>query len=213
MGGYGRKKDERGVGGSASVNGDLIAKEVSVGGALKVIGKIKAERIKVGGSMMCREIYSELFSIGGSAKVDEKISAEVVRVGGAVKTKDIEAEVVEIGGAVNAEKIRAEKISIKLGGKSEVGTMEAEIIEVKQTRGFLGREKGKLVADEIKGFVITIEGTKAKRVIGKRAMGFSGKGSKVIIGKNCEVDYVEGREIEIHPSAKVKEKKILEESE
>ncbi len=194
------------VGGSASVNGNLIAEEVSVGGALKVNGKIEAEKIKVGGSLKCKEIYCEFFSIGGSARVDNKISAEIVKVGGAIKTKEIEAEVVEIGGAVKAEKIQAEKISLKLGGKSEVGRIEAEIVDIKQTRGgFLGREKGKLVADEIKGFVINLEGTTAKRVIGS-----SQEGSKVVIGRNCEVDYVEGREIEIHPNAKIKEKKILE---
>jgi len=193
------------VGGSASVNGNLIAEEVSVGGALKVNGKIEAEKIKVGGSLKCKEIYCEFFSIGGSARVDNKISAEIVKVGGAIKSKEIEAEIVEIGGAVKAEKIQAEKISLKLGGKSEVGRIEAEIVDIKQTRGFLGREKGKLVADEIKGFVINLEGTTAKKVIGS-----SQEGSKVVIGRNCEVDYVEGREIEIHPNAKIKEKKILE---
>src|SRR2546425_1238085 len=135
------------------------------------------ERLPSGGRLHCR---------GGdilerSLSVKGSVKAEEFRLSGSVRID---------GG------LKAEEVEIDLQGTSKIPTIEAEEIRVKATGGFF-RVRGELTADRIEGEEIELEATTAALV----------KGDEVRIGPHCHIDVVEARELVVHSSSEVRERR------
>jgi hypothetical protein len=78
-----------------------------------------------------------------------------------------------------------------------VKSIEAGDISVRTTGGFL-RTRGDLTAERIKGQDIDLEGTTAGYV----------EGADVRIGPHCRIDVVVARDLVVHESSEVKERRV-----
>lgn len=168
--------------GSARIAGSLTADEVESSGSLQVEGNIQAEEISVGGSLHVKgNVHAEEFRSGGSIRIDGSVEVEEFHSGGAVRIE---------GG------LKAEEVAIDLGGTSKITTIDAEEIRVKATGGFF-RVRGELTADRIVGNEVELEATVATFV----------KGDEVRIGPHCRIDVVEAKELVVHQSSEVRERR------
>jgi cytoskeletal protein CcmA (bactofilin family) len=93
--------------------------------------------------------------------------------------------------------LKAEEVDIDLGGTSKIPTIEAEEVRVKATGGFF-RVRGELTAERIEGSEIELEATTAALV----------KGDEVHIGPHCRIDVVEAKELIVHQSSEVRERRV-----
>src|SRR2546421_2628814 len=168
--------------GSARIAGKLTAEDVESSGSLQVEGDIEAEDISVSGALQVK----------GSVSVEDFHSSGSVRIDGPVKAEDFHSSgSVRIDGG-----LKAEDVMIDLGGNSRITTIEAEDIRVKATGGFF-RVRGDLSADRIEGTDLELEATTAAFV----------KGEEVTIGPHCKIDVVEARELRVHQSSEVRERR------
>jgi cytoskeletal protein CcmA (bactofilin family) len=168
--------------GSARIAGKLTAEDVESSGALHVEGDIEAEDISVSGALQVKgSVTAEDFHSSGSVRVEGHLAAEDFHSSGSV--------VIDGG-------LKAEDVMIDLGGNSRITTIEAEDIRVKATGGFF-RVRGDLSADRIEGTDVELEATTATFV----------KGEEVTIGPHCKIDVVEARELTVHQSSEVRERR------
>src|SRR2546422_1062296 len=134
----------------------------------------------------------------GALQVDGSIEAEEISSSGSLTVKGrVDGEEFRSSGSVRIDGgLKAEEVAIDLGGTSKISTIEAEEIRVKATGGFF-RIRGELTADRIEGEEIELEATTAAFV----------KGEEVRIGPHCHIDVVEGKELVVHSSSEVRERR------
>jgi cytoskeletal protein CcmA (bactofilin family) len=171
------------VAGSCVFEGDVRVEEFRSAGSARIMGNLKAEEVEASGSLQVEGgIEAEEISSSGSLNVKGSVAAEEFRSSGSVRID---------GG------LKAEEVTIDLGGTSKIPTIEAEEIRVKATGGFF-RVRGELTADRIEGEEIELEATIAALV----------KGDEVHIGPHCRIDIVEARELVVHQSSEVRERRV-----
>src|SRR6266849_3639432 len=173
--------------------------------------QLSEESIKILGSGVVsgNPIKTVEFKSAGSARVQGPLEAETARIAGScVFEADVHVEEfrsagsTRIAGSLRAEEVetsgglKAEEVAIDLGGTSKISTIEAEEIRVKATGGFF-RIRGELTADRIEGEEIELEATTAAFV----------KGDEVRIGPHCHIDVVEAKELVVHSSSEVRERR------
>ena len=88
------------IGGSLSVEGNLIVKEeLKAGGSVKSTGDLRAGVIRLGGSLsVLGEVIAKEFQLGGSARIGKGVMKEM-SVEGSLKANMVYAENVRISGA------------------------------------------------------------------------------------------------------------------
>jgi cytoskeletal protein CcmA (bactofilin family) len=144
-------------------------------------------------------LHAQDVDVSGSLQVAKDVdavdlqSSGSLRVDGNVKSQDFSSSgSVQIQGGLEAT-----DVSIELGGSSKVKSIEAGDISVRTTGGFL-RTRGDLTAERIKGQDIDLEGTTAGYV----------EGADVRIGPHCRIDVVVARDLVVHESSEVKERRV-----
>ncbi len=169
--------------GSGVVSGNPVKTvEFRSAGSTRVAGRLKAEEIETSGSLQVEgDVEAEELSASGSLQVGGKVHVEEFRSSGAVRID---------GG------LKAEEVTIELGGTSKIRTIEAEEIRVKATGGFF-RVRGELTAERIEGQEVELEATTAALV----------RGDEVRIGPHCRIDVVEAKELVVHQSSEVRERR------
>ncbi len=170
------------VAGSCTFEGDVHVEEFRSAGSTRVVGNLTAEEIEASGSLQVDgAIATEEISSSGSLYVKGRVDAEEFRSSGSVRIE---------GG------LKAEEVDIDLGGTSKISTIEAEEIRVKATGGFF-RVRGDLTAERIEGQEVELEATTAALV----------KGQEVRIGPHCRIDVVEAKDLVVHQSSEVGERR------
>ena len=170
------------IAGSCSFEGDVTVEEFRCAGSARIAGRLKAEDVESSGSLQVEgDVEAEEISASGSLQVRGKVTTESFRSSGAVRID---------GG------LKAEEVTIDLGGSSKISTIEAEEMRVKATGGFF-RLRGDLTSERIEGEEIELEATNAALV----------KGDEVRIGPHCRIDVVEARDLVVHQSSEVRERR------
>lgn len=185
--------------GSAKVQGSLIAEVARVAGSCIFEGDVQVEEFRSAGSVrIAGNLKAEEVETSGSLQVDGGIEAEQITTSGSLQVKGaVKAEEFRAGGSVRIDGgLKAEEIDIDLGGTSNIPTIEGEEIRVKATGGFF-RVRGELTAERIEGSEVELEATTAAHV----------KGEEVTIGPHCKIDVVEARELTVHQSSDVRERR------
>ncbi len=170
------------VAGSCDFEGDVQVKEFRSSGSSRVAGSLKADDVEASGSLQVeRDLTADDISASGS-----------LRVGGRVQCNDFHSSgSVRIDGG-----LKADDVSIELGGSSVIKSIEADDISVRRTGGFL-RVRGDLTSERIVGDDVYLEGTAAAYV----------RGNDVHVGPHCRIDVVEARDLVVHESSEVKERR------
>ncbi|HLB67844.1 MAG TPA: hypothetical protein VJN63_05205 [Thermoplasmata archaeon] len=185
--------------GSAKVQGSLIAEVARIAGVCNFEGDVQVEEFRSAGSVrIAGTLKAETVEASGSLQVDGSIEAEEVSSSGSLQVKGaVGAESFRSSGSVRIDGgLKAEDVEIDLGGTSRIPTIEGESIQVKATGGFF-RVRGDLTADRIEGVDVELEATTATSV----------KGEDVTIGPHCKIDVVEARELTVHQSSEVRERR------
>ncbi len=170
------------VAGACSFEGDVTVEEFRSAGSARVAGRLKAEEIETSGSLQVEgDVEAEELSASVSLQVRGKVQVEEFRSSGAVRID---------GG------LKAEEVMIELGGTSKIPTIEAREIRVQATGGFF-RVRGELTAERIEGQEVELEATTAALV----------RGDEVRIGPHCHIDVVEAKELVVHQSSEVRERR------
>ncbi len=185
------------VAGSARADGDINVKRASVAGSLSVGGVLSAEELSVAGSLSASSIQGGKVSVAGAISVRGELSATEFKAAGGVRVREIKADLVKVGGGIRAEKIEGREIRIEMGGKSKVGEIKGDFIEIKRKLGLMDlllSSRRRLYAKRIEGRVVYLRGVICDEVIG----------DKVYIGRGCRIGKVIYREsLKVSPSAKV----------
>lgn len=199
--------------GSAKCLSDIEASKISVSGSTSIVGKVTGGDVNISGSFKTNnDLNVQSIVISGSMKTTGLVKAEVVTVKGSLSTeKGSECEVFTAKGHLSMNGLlNAENIKITHGGFSYVPEIGGETIEISRfddsnifsrilSRVFNSRINFK--ADVIEGSAVKIDYTTASVV----------RGDAVTIGPKCKIDLVEYTEdVQIHPTAKVKDVKKLE---
>src|SRR5438445_364402 len=185
--------------GSARVQGRLEAKTARIAGSCIFDSDVNVEEFRAAGSTrIAGNLKAEEVETSGSLQVDGSIAAEEISSSGSLSVKGrVDAEEFRASGSVRIDGgLKAEEVEIDLQGTSKIPTIEAEEIRVKATGGFF-RVRGELTADRIEGEEIELEATTAALV----------KGDEVRIGPHCHIDVVEARELVLHSSSGVRERR------
>ncbi len=170
------------VAGSCDFDGDVHCVEFHSSGASRIAGSLRAEDVETSGSLqVAKDIEAVDFVSSGSLRVDGNFHGQDFRSYGAF----------HIGG-----ELKAVDVDIELGGSSRAGSIEGQDIKVRTTRGFL-RSRGDLTAERIVGQDVDLEGTVASYV----------RGQDVRIGPHCRIDVVEARDLVVHESSEVRERR------
>jgi cytoskeletal protein CcmA (bactofilin family) len=187
------------VSGSCLFEGDVHVEEFRCSGSARIVGRLTAEDVESSGSLHVEgNVEAEDISVSGTLQVKGSVSAEDFHSSGSVRVEGpLTAEDFHSSGSVRIDGgLKAQDVMIDLGGNSRITTIEAEEIRVKATGGFF-RVRGDLSADRIEGTDVELEATTAAYV----------KGEEVTIGPHCRIDVVEARELTVHQSSEVKERK------
>ena len=185
--------------GSARVQGPLIAEVARVAGACNFEGDVHVEEFRSAGSVrIAGNLHAEEVETSGSLQVDGSIEAEEITTSCSLQVKgDVKGEEFRSSGSIRIDGgLKAEEIDIDLGGTSKIPTIEGAEITVKATGGFF-RVRGELTAERIAGAEVELEATTAALV----------KGEEVTIGPHCKIDVVEARELTVHQSSEVRERR------
>jgi cytoskeletal protein CcmA (bactofilin family) len=186
--------------GSARIVGNLRTEDMESSGALHVEGNVEAEDISVSGALQVKgDVTAEDISVSGGVHVKGNVTAEDFHSGGSVRIEGaLKAEDFHSGGSITIDGgLKAEDVMIDLGGSSRITTIEAENIRVKATGGFF-RVRGELTSDRIEATEdVELEATTAAFV----------KGQEVTIGPHCKIDVVEARDLTVHQSSEVRERR------
>lgn len=201
------------VSGSAKCTSDVEAKKMSISGSLYVDGKVTGGDINISGSFKTKnDVNVKSLNVSGSMKTIGLVKAEVISVKGSLSAdKGSECEVFTAKGHLSMKGLlNAENVKITHSGFSYIPEIGGETIEISRfdesnlftrlfTKIFNGRTNFR--TDVIEGSAVKIDYTTAGVV----------RGDAVTIGPKCKIDLVEYTEdVQVHPSAKVKEVKKIE---
>ena len=160
--------------GSFRCGGNMQAGELHASGSCSLGGDVRADVLKTAGSVsVAGRVQAGQLSGAGSFAVDGDVEGDDVSLAGSIR----------IGGLLNAE-----RLCIRLGGNSRVGSIGGGEIRVERGReggGFLGlfrkNGSGMLSVSTIEGDTVALENTEAETV----------RGREVVISSGCKIGCVE----------------------
>ncbi len=198
------KADIAKISGATKVEGDMIVKKLGSSGSIKVEGKTEADLMDLSGASKFEgTVKADRIKSGGSTKFESDVTAEEIETSGAFKAEqNIKAESFKASGAFVIEAtLEASEIMLKPGADCRIGNIKGGdiLVEIGSGGFFSFVKKGNLKVDTIKGDEIYLEGTTANLV----------EGNTVRIGPGCNIGTVRGKDIKVHESASVKERKQL----
>lgn len=218
------------VSGSAKFNGKVECEGFHCSGSTKCLNDVEAKKLTVSGSMNVEgRVTGGDVTISGSFKTNNDLNVKSLNISGSMKTAGmVKSEVITVYGSLSTEKgsecevftakghlsmnglLNAENVKITHGGFSYVPEIGGETIEISRfdNRNFFTRLLSKLFtarsnfkSELIEGSAIKLDYTNASVV----------RGDAVTIGPKCNINLVEYTEdIQVHPTAKVKEVKKIE---
>ncbi len=171
--------------GSCAFDGNVTAREFHTAGSARVAGRLFATEIHSSGSL----------SVGGDLEGQEVHVRGSAEVGGRVVAQEFKLA----GGGKFGGPIESQEIEIELSGDVTVPALIGTEVYIQRPSGFF-RGRCSLTADTIEGREIVIECTIAERVVGE----------DVEIGPHCRIGVVEARDLTIHESSEVRERRTYE---
>ena len=187
--------------GSARVQGDLETDKAKVAGACTFEGNVRANEFRTSGSAeIAGGLDAHEIEASGTLHVAKDVNAQEIvtsgsfKVGGQVKAHEFTSS-----GSVRIEiELAAHEVNMELGGSSYVKSIRASEIRIRGTGGFF-RARGELTSETIEGEDVYLEGTTADLV----------KGADVRIGPHCRIKVIEARELVVHESSEVHERRPI----
>jgi len=196
--------------GASKVNGDLKADDADVSGATKINGNAYFEKLDSSGALkVLGKSEGKKLDLSGSAKFEDGLDVKFIDSSGSFSVKgDVNCTSMDTSGMVKIQGVlKGEEIMLNNSGKSKINKIEGGDIVVESGGSGLFSfgfgKSGSLEVESIKGNDISLENTKAESVTG----------NKVIIGRGCKIKNVKAKELKIHESAKVENKKSLKDIE
>ena len=187
--------------GSGRVTGDLEADVARAAGSCVFEGSVKAREFhtagsaRVHGNLRGQEVHSSgALSVGGDLEGQEVHVRGSMSVGGRTTAEEFKLS----GGGKFGGPLEAREVDIELGGDVSVPAIHGTEVNVRRPAGFF-RGRCELRADRIAAHEVNLECTVANFVIGE----------EVVIGPHCRIGTVESRELTVHESSEVKERKPL----
>jgi len=192
--------------GASKVNGDLRADDADVSGATKINGNAYFGKLDSSGALKVRgKSEGKKLDLSGSSKFEDNVDVKSIDSSGSFSVEgDVNCTSIDLSGLVKIQGIlKGEEIMLNNSGKSKINKIEGgDIVVESGGSGFFSfgfGKSGSLEVESISGDDISLENTKAKKVTG----------NKVIVGRGCKIKDVEAKELKIHESAKVENKKTL----
>lgn len=207
------------IAGSGVVSGNPVrAREFKSAGSGRVAGDLEADLAKAAGSCIFEgNVAAREFHTAGSAKVNgdlrgsEVHSSGSLSVGGDVEAQEIHVRgSMSVGGRTTAQEFKlsgggsfggpldAQEVTIELGGDVSAPEIHGTEVIVRRPAGFF-RGRCELRSDRIAGREVNLECTIANLVVGE----------EVVIGPHCRIGAVEARDLTVHESSEVKERRPL----
>jgi len=187
--------------GSGRVAGDLEADVARAAGSCVFEGNVRAREFhtagsaRVNGNLRGQEVHSSgALSIGGAVDAQEVHVRGRTTVGGRTTAEEFKLS----GGGKFGGPLEAREVDIELGGDVTVPAIHGIEVQVRRPAGFF-RGRCELRADRIAAHEVNLECTAANFVIGE----------EVVIGPHCRIGVVESRELTVHESSEVKERRPL----
>jgi len=187
--------------GSGRVAGDLEADLAKAAGSCIFEGNVRAREFhtagsaKVNGNLRGQEVHSSgSLSIGGDVEAQEVHVRGSMTVGGRTIAQEFRLS----GGGKFGGPLEAREVDIELGGDVSVPVIHGTEVNVRRPGGFF-RGRCELQADRIAAHEVNLECTVANLVVGE----------EVVIGPHCRIGAVEARELTVHESSEVKERRSL----
>ena len=207
------------IAGSGVVTGNPVrAREFKSAGSGRVVGDLEADLAKAAGSCVFEgNVTAQEFHTAGSAKVNGRLRGSEVHssgslsVGGDLESRELHVRGnMSVGGRTTAQEFRlsgggkfegpleSQEVEIELGGDVSVPVIQGTEITVRRPSGFF-RGRCELRADRILGREVNLECTVANLVAGE----------EVVIGPHCRIGVVEARELTVHESSEVRERRAF----
>ena len=207
------------IAGSGVVTGNPVrAREFKSAGSGRVVGDLEADVAKSAGSCVFEgSVTAHEFHTAGTARVGgglrgtEVHSSGALSVGGDVEAREVHVRgSLDVGGRTTAEEfhlsgggrfggpIESREIQIELGGDVSAPAIHGTEVVVRRPGGFF-RGRCELRTERIAAREVSVECTTADLVVGE----------EVVIGPHCRIGVVEARELTVHESSEVKERRAL----
>ena len=207
------------IAGSGVVTGNPVrANEFKSAGSGRVAGDLEANLVKAAGSCIFEgNVTAREFHTAGSAKVNghlrgaEVHSSGALNVGGDIESQEVHVRgSLNVGGRTTAQEfhlyggasfggpLEARELVIELGGDVTAPVIHGTEVTVRRPGGFF-RGRCELRADRIAAHEVNLECTTANLVVGE----------EVVIGPHCRIEVVEARDLTVHESSEVKERRPL----
>jgi cytoskeletal protein CcmA (bactofilin family) len=170
--------------GSCVFEGNVTAREFHTAGSAKVAGQLRGTEIHSSGSL----------SVGGDVESHEVHVRGSMTVGGRTTAHEFRLS----GGGKFGGPLEAREVDIELGGDVSAPVIHGTEVNVRRPGGFF-RGRCELRADRIAAREVNLECTTANLVVGE----------EVVIGPHCRIGVVEARELTVHESSEVKERRPL----
>ncbi|GEM_PF-2292047 len=191
--------------GASGISGDLIADDAKISGATKVNGNVYIGKLSSSGALkVLGKTEGEKLDVSGASKFEKDVKVDVIEASGSFKVDgDVVCETMNASGAVHIKNVLRGDIALKLSDKSKIKKIEGgDVVVESGGSGFFSfgfRKTGSLDVESITGNDIYLENTKAENVMG----------SDVVIGPGCKIQTVKAKNLKVHESATVKNKKGL----
>ncbi|WP_042473511.1 hypothetical protein [Bacillus ndiopicus] len=165
--------------GSVALHQEVRVKKISSHGHSSFHLCVVAQTLNCTGSCTIKD-FGEINEIksAGSLKMTTGQVIKINSSGKLIITQSLEAKTVDVIGIVKAVEIVAERFTLKLSGKSEIGDLSADDIWIeKDTISIFPLLKKKLYCSRLKGKHLRLSYTNAEIV----------DGDVVIVGSNCRI--------------------------
>ncbi len=203
--------------GAGSVSGNPVKTvEFRAAGSAQVRGPLEAETVKVSGSCdFDGDVHAVEFRSSGSSRIAGSLRSQDVDISGALEvSKDLEAVDIASSGALRVDgsltgqdfhssgsiqiqgDFKVQDVVIELAGDSKIGSIQGQDVSVRAGGGLV-RARGDLTVGRIVAQDIDLVRTTASYV----------EGQDVRIGPHCHIDVVVARELTVHESSEVKERR------
>ncbi len=207
------------IAGSGVVTGNPVrAHEFKSAGSGRVVGDLEADVAKSAGSCVFEgNVTAQEFHTAGSVRVGGRLrgaevhSSGTLSVGGDIQAREVHVRgSMEVGGRTTAEEfhlsgggkfggpLESREIQIELGGDVSAPAIHGTEVLVRRPGGFF-RGRCELRTERIAAREVSIECTIADLVVGE----------EVVIGPHCRIGVVEARDLTVHESSEVKERRAL----
>jgi cytoskeletal protein CcmA (bactofilin family) len=175
--------------GTGRVTGDVVSEKAKINGNAKINGKVSCINFTIEGTASIKEdVNIDEMTVRGKGSIGRNVKGEIIKVQGSITVgMDCEVEKFHLDGRFTINGLlSAEKIEMNITGDCKAGEIGGQTIHVRQKTNPLRNLLKpvfpiKLETDLIEGDFIELENTKARTV----------RGNHIIIGENCEVEFVE----------------------